>query len=112
VPELTVILWREIPAQVTASDGARSARKELSVRFQKAIDAAAMKAGLVGRDEYLDEWRRETRACGDDLQREVADEADRLEAAFTREVLRGLSRSGGGTGGAEDGTTAPRRDAG
>jgi hypothetical protein len=95
LPELTVIYWRDIPAQVTAADGAATARVQLTNRFQLAIDAAAMRAGLVGSDDYLDEWRRESRACTADLQREVAEEAARLEAFFTPEELRRLIGSGG-----------------
>ena len=40
--QLTVIRWREIPAQVTAKGGGKTARRELSPRFQVAIDRAAM----------------------------------------------------------------------
>jgi hypothetical protein len=80
---------------VTAKDAGRSARAQLSDRFQVAIDAAAMQAGLVGADAYLDEWRKETRPCGDDLEAEAAAEAERLEAAFTPDVLLALTRSGG-----------------
>lgn len=93
--DLSVIYWRDIPAQVSASDGRTSARAELSDRFQKAIDTAAMRAGLSEMDAYLEEWRRETRACGEQIEREVVDEAARLEAAFTPEVLRELVRAGG-----------------
>jgi Virulence factor len=94
-PELIVIYWRDIPAQVTATDGRRAARVPLHDRFQEAIDAAAMKAGLVGSDEYLEEWRRETRPCSADLERETAAEADRLDAEFTAETLGTLVLSGG-----------------
>ncbi|MFN8187185.1 MAG: virulence factor [Gaiellales bacterium] len=93
--ELTVIYWREIPAQVVAGQGRNSVRAQLSDRFQVAIDAAAMKAGLVGSDAYLDEWRRESRPCGDDLEAEVAAEVERLEEAFPRETLLALTRAGG-----------------
>lgn len=92
---LTVIYWRDIPAQVTAKGDGRSARAQLSDRFQKAIDAAAMKAELVDMDLYLEEWRQEARPCGDDLDAEVAAEVERLEAAFDRDVLLQLTRSGG-----------------
>ncbi len=92
---LTTIYWRDIPAQVTATDGGAAARAQLSDRFQKAIDAAAMKAGLVDSDAYLEEWRRETRECGDDLEAEVATEVERLEAAHPREALLELTRAGG-----------------
>jgi cvfA/B/C family virulence factor len=82
-----VIWWRDIPAQVTAKEGRATARLQLSDRFQEAIDAAAMRAGLIGTDAYLAEWRREARACGEDLESEVAGEAKRLEAAFPDDLL-------------------------
>jgi Virulence factor len=95
VPELTVIWWRDIPVQVTAKEGRARAARELPDRFQEAIDAAAMRAGLIGTDAYLEEWRREPRACGDDLDREVAQEAEWLEAAYTDDVLERLVRANG-----------------
>ena len=94
-PQLTVIYWRDIPAQVTATDGERTARIQLADRFQQAIDAAAMRAGLVDSEAYLEAWHREGRPCGDDLEHETALEAERLEAAHPHEVLKGLIRSGG-----------------
>ena len=95
MPELTVISWRDIPAQVTASDGARSARAALTDRFQVAIDEAAVRAGLTGSDEYLAEWRSETQECSADLEREVDEAAARLEAAFSPDELKRLVDSGG-----------------
>lgn len=93
--ELTVIWWRDIPAQVTAKAGRSSARAQLSDRFQEAIDAAAMRAGLIGTDAYLSEWRRESRACGDDLESEVTEEASWLEAAYPDDTLARLVRADG-----------------
>ena len=93
--ELTVIWWRDIPAQVKAKDGRARAARELTQRFQEAIDAAAMRAGLIGTDAYLEEWRREPRACGDDLEAEVAQELDWLDAAYTDDVLERLVRASG-----------------
>ena len=95
MPELTVISWREIPAQVTASDGTRAARAALTDRFQAAIDEAAMRAGLTASDEYLAEWRTEARECSADLEREVNEEAARLEAAFPPDELSRLVASDG-----------------
>jgi hypothetical protein len=80
---------------VIASDGNASARVQLPQRFQNAIDAAAMKAGLVDSDAYLEEWRRESRECGTDLEAEAAAEAARLEAEYPRETLLTLTRAGG-----------------
>jgi hypothetical protein len=102
MPELTVIWWRDIPAQVVAKAGRRDAAKaELPERFQEAIDAAAMRAGLIGTDAYLEEWRRETRPCGDDLEGEAATEAAALDRRYTTAELERLVRANGKEG--EDG---------
>jgi len=90
-----VIWWRDIPAQVTAKEGRRSARAQLPERFQEAIDAAAMRAGLIGTDAYLGEWRREQRECGDDLEAEVGEEAAWLDAAYPDDTLERLVRADG-----------------
>jgi hypothetical protein len=96
MPELTIISWREIPAQVTAGKGRHAARAQLSERFQEAIDAAAVRAGLTGTDAYLEEWRREARQCGDDLEAEVTTAASQLEHEYTDERLERLVRASGG----------------
>jgi hypothetical protein len=93
--QLTVIRWRDIPAQVVAKRGRETARRELSPRFQVAIDRAAMYAGLFGTDEYLNEWVRDSRACGEDLESEAETEAQRLESSFTPELLNELAARGG-----------------
>jgi hypothetical protein len=94
VAELTVIWWRDIPAQVTASRGRERARVQLSDRFQEAIDTAATRVGLIGTDEYMGEWHKETSPCGDELEGEAKTEAERLELAFTDEILAELSVTG------------------
>ena len=95
MPELTIIFWRGIPAQVTTGKGRGAARAQLSDRFQEAIDAAAMRAGLIGTDEYLEQWRREGRICGDDLQAEVTAAATQNERDYPDERLERLARASG-----------------
>ena len=87
---LTVIKWRGIPAQVVASRGREKVRAELSQRFQIAIDRAAMSAGLVGTDGYLEQWNRATTECGDDLDGEARNEANRIEAEYDKARLERL----------------------
>lgn len=93
--ELTVIWWRDIPAQVVAKRGRETAKVQLSGRFQEAIDMAATRVGLIGTDDYLAEWRRESRACGEELDAEAQQEAARLERLYDDAVLDGLVRAGG-----------------
>ena len=88
--ELTVISWRDIPAQVIARAGRTRARLELPSRFQVAIDRAAMNAGLFGADTYLEEWRRTSRPCTDDLDSEVAAEVEWLVANHPPEEINRL----------------------
>lgn len=97
---LTVIRWREIPAQVVASRGREKARVELSPRFQVAIDRAAMNAQLVGTDAYLEQWTRTSTECGEDLDGEAREEATRLEKEY--DSVR-LERLVAGLGIEEDG---------
>ena len=92
---LAVIWWRDIPAQVVAREGRRTHKVVLDARFQEAIDRAAVRAGLTATDAYLEEWRREARQCGDDLETEVTEEAAWLEAAYTDDVLERLVRASG-----------------
>ena len=92
---LTVIWWRDIPAQVVAKDARRSSKVVLHPRFQVAIDRAAVKAGRREMDAYIAEWRKTQRPCGDDLEAEVAAEAARLEQAYSREALARLVAAGG-----------------
>ena len=94
-PTLTVISWRDIPAQVTARDDERQVKTELHRRFQVAIDRAAVKAGLDKYDDYIAQWRSAARPCGPDLATEVAAEAARLDAAHPRDMLNRLVEQGG-----------------
>ena len=92
---LITVYWRDIPAQVIARQGRRSAKIVLSDRFQRAIDRAAMRAGKGSSDKYLEEWRRVSRPCEGDLESAMQAEAARLEAAFGDDVLEAMIKAGG-----------------
>jgi hypothetical protein len=95
--KLITVFWRDIPAQVIAKRGRDSAKVQLSMRFQEAIDRAAMRAGKGSSDQYLDDWRRETRQCDDDIQSEVERIAGELEAQFDDEYLERIVKNKGKT---------------
>jgi hypothetical protein len=92
---LTVIWWRDIPAQVIAKDRRQAHKVVLHPRFQVAIDKAAMKADKKSASDYIGEWRREARPCDDDLRAAAEAEAARLESEYTKPVLARLIASGG-----------------
>jgi hypothetical protein len=95
VTELTVISWRDIPAQVTCGSGRRATRAVLADRFQEAIDEAAMAAGMSGTDAYLEQWRRETVERDGAPDEVVSAEVARLEHEYTDDVLARLVRARG-----------------
>jgi hypothetical protein len=102
VAELTVIRWRDIPMQLVArDDSGGSARCLLPERFQEAVDAAAMVAGLIGSDDYTEQMQMERRTCGDDLEAEVQAAQDALLSEWDDEALRLAIRAGGVQGGAD-----------
>ena len=92
---LITIWWRDIPMQVIARDRRQAHKVVLHPRFQVAVDRAAMKAGKKSASDYVEEMRRESRDCGDDLETEASTEAARLEGAYTRDVLHRLVEAGG-----------------
>ena len=94
--KLTIVYWRDIPAQVIAKEKRTTAKRVLSERFEKAIDRAAMRSGARDTDAYLAEWRRgEPTPCGDDLEAEADAVAQRIEAEFDDDRLAALIASGG-----------------
>jgi hypothetical protein len=92
---LTVIWWRDIPAQVIAKDRRRASKVVLHPRFQVAIDKAAEKAGRKSMDDYIAEWHKVQRDCGDDLDAAATEEANRLEKEYTTDRLAALIAAGG-----------------
>jgi Virulence factor len=97
---LTIISWRDIPAQVVVKRGRETAKVYLSARFQEAVDRAAMRAGRGSSEAYIADWKRsEGRPCGEDLRAEAAAEAARIEERYTDEALEALIRAKGLAGG-------------
>jgi hypothetical protein len=94
-PKLTVIYWRDIPAQVKARAGRDRVSTPLPDRFMIAVDGAATVAGKTTTDEYIAEWREETRPCGPDLQTEADRVAGELDQGYPQTRLRELVRNGG-----------------
>ncbi|WP_118132586.1 virulence factor [Oceanicella sp. SM1341] len=94
--EVTIVYWRDIPAQVIAGRGRRGAKRPLAERFEQAIDRCAMKTGAVGTEAYLAEWRRATPYTveGEDAAAAEA-EAQRLEAEYDTARIRALIANDG-----------------
>jgi len=96
MPNLVVVFWRDIPAQVIVGKGRRAAKVQLPERFEQAIDRAAMKTGAAGDDAYLAEWRKSDPVEVEGDAQEVAkSEAARLEADYDQEKIKALIANDG-----------------
>jgi hypothetical protein len=93
---LIAVYWRGIPSQVIVKSGRRAAKRGLSERFIRAIDAAAMHANARSEDAYLAERRKSAPVeCGDDLEAEAAAAAARLETDYDSHRLAVLAKHDG-----------------
>ena len=100
--ELTIITWRDIPMQIVVRDDAgASARRLLPEKFQEAVDAAAMVAGLIGSDDYTEQMSMNRSAVGEDLEAEAQAAEDAVLAEWTEDALKVAIRAGGYRGGAD-----------
>lgn len=91
MPDVTIVYWRDIPAQVIVGKGRRGGKKQLAERFEQAIDRAAMKIGASDTDAYLAEWRKADPYPLDGDPQSIAEaEAARLEAEYDSERLKAL----------------------
>jgi hypothetical protein len=94
--DVTIVYWRDIPAQVIVGKGRRGAKVQLPERFEQAIDRAAMKTGAAGTDAYLAEWRKAAPFDVEGDQDEVArSEAARLDAEYDQDRLKALIANDG-----------------
>jgi len=97
MPTLTLLYWRDMPAQLIVKAGRKQAKRQLPERFEQAIDRAAMKSGAASTDDYLAEWRRGEPNLieGDDLEAIAEAEANRLDAHYTQDILKALIENNG-----------------
>lgn len=91
MPEITLVCWRDIPAQVIVGTGRRAARLALPERFEQAIDRAAMKVGASDTDAYLAEWHKRPAGTAEGAPEALAaDEVGRLDAEYDQSRLKRL----------------------
>lgn len=81
-----ILYWHDIPLQVRSRAGRERANVSLPSRFQEAVDAAAMLAGLTGDDAYTDGLRwsdpQERTGTPDEVAAAVAAEIDQQYLAI------------------------------
>jgi hypothetical protein len=89
MPDVTVVFWRDIPAQVIVGKGRAASKVQLPERFEQAIDRCAMKIGAKDADAYLAEWRKAAPyAVEGEAAVVAASEAARLDAEYDTDRLK------------------------
>ena len=96
MPDVTIVYWRDIPAQVIVGKGRRGAKVQLPERFEQAIDRAAMKSGAAETDDYLAEWRKAAPYPVEGDAGEIAQaEAARIDAEYDQDRIKTLIANDG-----------------
>jgi len=94
--DVTIVYWRDMPAQVIVGKGRRGSKQPLPERFEQAIDRAAMKVGAKDSDAYLSEWRKaapyEVEGAADEVARA---EAARIDREYDQDRLKALIENDG-----------------
>lgn len=91
-----IVYWRDIPAQVKVRSGRERVARQLSARFQEAIDEAAMLARATSSDDYLDDWRASEWQPGEGALEILAETlVAEIEAAYTPKRLEALKSNRG-----------------
>ena len=98
--KITIVYWRDIPAQIIAEQGRGRNRKqfkiELGKKFIVSIDSAAMKSGAEGSDDYLSDWRRsDPKEISDNLEFEANKLKKEIEEKYSNSKLKELISNGG-----------------
>lgn len=89
--EITIVYWRDIPAQVMAGKGRRATKVALPERFEQAIDRAAMKSGASETDAYLADWRKgEPFEVDGEADAAVAEVSARIDTEYDTARLKSL----------------------
>jgi hypothetical protein len=94
--DVTIVYWRDIPAQVIVGRGRRGTKMPLPERFEQAIDRAAMKSSAAGSDEYMAGFRKADpyQAAGTDAEAAQA-AVDAIVAAYDQDRIKALIANDG-----------------
>ena len=94
--DITIVYWRDIPAQVIVGKGRRGVKLPLPERFEQAIDRAAMKSGAAESDDYMAGFRKADPYPVDGADADVAAaEVARIDAEYDTDRIKTLIANDG-----------------
>ena len=96
MPDVTIVYWRDMPAQVIVGRGRRGTKLPLPERFEQAIDRAAMKSGAAESDEYMAGFRKADPIPAEGTDAEAAAAAvARIDAEYDQDRIKTLIANDG-----------------
>jgi len=94
--DVTIVYWRDMPAQVIVGRGRRGVKLPLPERFEQAIDRAAMKSGAAESDDYMAGFRKAAPIPFDGGDRDAAEAAvARIDTDYDQERIKALIANDG-----------------
>lgn len=94
--DVTIVYWRDMPAQVIVGRGRRGTKLPLPERFEQAIDRAAMKSGAAESDDYMAGFRKAAPFAVDGEDAAVAAaQVARIDAEYDQDRIKTLIANDG-----------------
>ncbi|WP_333714436.1 virulence factor [Yoonia sp.] len=94
--DVTIVYWRDMPAQVIVGRGRRGTKLPLPERFEQAIDRAAMKSGAAQSDDYMSGFRKADPIPVAGTDQEAAETTvARIDADYDQDRLKALIANDG-----------------
>jgi predicted secreted protein len=94
--DVTIVYWRDMPAQVIVGRGRRGVKLPLPERFEQAIDRAAMKSGAAESDDYMAGFRKADPIPVDGTDQEAAEATvAKIDAEYDLERIKTLIANDG-----------------
>ncbi len=94
--DVTIVYWRDMPAQVIVGRGRRGVKLPLPERFEQAIDRAAMKSGAAESDDYMSGFRKAAPFPVDGSDQEAAEATvAKIDADYDLERIKTLIANDG-----------------
>ena len=93
--EITVVYWRDIPAQLLVGRGRKALKYKLPAKYEKAIDMCAMKTGAREADTYLQGWRKFVTKVATKDENFLEREAEKLMKEYDDKKLKFLINNNG-----------------
>lgn len=94
--DVTIVYWRDMPAQVIVGRGRKGTKMPLPERFEQAIDRAAMKSGAAESDDYMAGFRKaDPYPVEGEAAAVAAAEAARIDAEYDTDRIKALIANDG-----------------